>query len=82
VRRNRNIVYGSQAGNFPDQYSTCQYFYPKLELFVTTYLANGKAVVSKNYVTYINNAPGMSNRTEKLEKDDPLWDSFSCTTKW
>ncbi len=82
VRRNRNIVYGSQAGNFPDQYSTCQYFYPKLELFVTTYLANGKAVVSKNYVTYINNAPGMSNRTEKLEKDNPLWDSFSCTTKW
>jgi hypothetical protein len=82
VRRNKNIIYGSQTGNFPDQYSTCQYFLPKLELFVTTYLSNGKAAVSNKYVTYIKNAPGMSNRTEKLEKDNPLWDTFSCATKW
>ncbi len=82
VRRNKNIVYGTQSGSFPDQYSTCQYFYPKLELFVTTFLSNGKVFTTKRYITYVENVPEMLHKTEKLETNNPLWATFTCQTQW
>ncbi len=83
VRIYKNIVYGIQTGNLPDQYKTCpQDYYPKLELFVTTFLSNGKAIVSKRYTIYLKNVPGMSHRTEKLELENPLWNTFNCQSRW
>ena len=82
VKVNKNTIFGSQTGNFPDPYKTCQYFYPKLELFVTTFLADGKATVSKKHVIYIQHFPGMPHKTEKLEVKNPLWKTFTCQTQW
>lgn len=82
VKKNKNIIYGSQTGNFPDLYKTYQYFYPKLELFVTTFLSDGKAAVSKKYITYIQNLPGMLHKTEKLEVDNPFYNTFTGQTQW
>jgi len=82
VKKNKNIIYGSGTGNFPDTYQPYQYFYPKLELFVTTYLSDGKVVVSKKYVTYIQNLPGMSHKTEVLEVSNPFYNSFTGQTQW